>query len=100
METKTIYQEMRKTKHAINRQYDRGINDFLLERIGWKIPFFQKGKNIYVVKLSTLRQCGYDGLRKFLVLVMKHNVLITIYFEDNFQAIHSKKENNTKYHLI
>lgn len=100
MKTQRFYQEMRKTNHAIDRQFDRGVDDFLLEKVGWKIDFFRKGKTLYIVTLNTLKKCGYKGTRQFLVLVMKSKTLITIFFEDNFRAIYSKRDANSKFVLI
>ena len=91
MKRQKLYQEMRKTKHAIDRQFDRDVDDFLLEKIGWKIDFYNKGKNVYIVKSETLKKCGYNGIRKFLVLVMKYNRLITLYFTDNLLSINVGK---------
>lgn len=100
MKTKRTYQEMRKTNHAIDRQFDRGVDDFLLEKVGWKIDFFRKGKTLYIISLKTLKQCGYKGTRQFLILVMRSKTLITLFFEDNFRAIYSKRDANSKFVLI
>lgn len=100
MKTQRWYQEMRKSKHAIDRQFDRDVDDFLLEKIGWKIDSFRKGKTLYIITLKTLKQCGYKGTRQFLILVMRSKTLITLFFEDNFRAIYSKRDAKSKFVLI
>ena len=75
---------MKKTKHCKQRQWERGISDYLLEKVCWAIPKLKKGKNCYLVGSETQKRLGLP--KKNLLVVMEDNVVITVFYIDNLAS--------------
>lgn len=72
---------MKKTKHCVLRQRERGISDYLLEKVCRAISKLQKGKNCYLVGSDTQKRLGVP--KKNLLVVMEDDVVITVFYIDN-----------------
>lgn len=72
---------MKKTKHCVLRQWERGISDYLLEKVCWAIPRLKKGKNCYLVGSETRKRLGVP--KENLVVVMEDDVVVTVFYIDD-----------------
>ena len=72
---------MKKTKHCVLRQWERGISDYLLEKVCWAIPKLLKGKNCYLVGSETRKRLGVP--KENLLVVMEDDLVITVFYIDN-----------------
>ena len=76
------YRSIRKTAHFIYRQWDRRVDDSVLEKIFQKIPKFNPRKTIFIVSRVTLKALGIKG-KNNMVVVMDGMVAVTLYFIDS-----------------
>ena len=83
---------MKKTKHCKLRQWERGISDYLLEKVCWAIPRLKKGKNGYLVGSETQKRLGVPG--KNLLVVMEDDKVITVFYIDNLAGFLLGKKRN------
>ena len=72
---------MKKTKHCVLRQWERGISDYLLEKVCWAIPKLLKGKNCYLVGSETRKRLGVP--KENLIVVMEDDVVVTVFYVDD-----------------
>jgi len=75
---------MKKTKHCVLRQWERGISDYLLEKVCWAIPRLKKGKNCYLVGSETQKRLSIP--KKNLMVVMENDVVVTLFYIDNLAS--------------
>lgn len=72
---------MKKTSHCVLRQWERGISDYLLDKVCWAIPRLKNGRNGYLVGSETQKRLGLP--KKNLFVVMEDDVVITVFYIDN-----------------
>lgn len=80
---------MKKTKHCMIRQWERGVLDYLLEKVCWAIPRLKKGKNGYLVGSETQKRLCIP--KKNFLVMMEDNVVITVFYIENFISFFGKK---------
>lgn len=79
MKTKIL--NYRKTDHFLYRQWDRGIDSRIIESITSNINGVFKDKTLLVIGKSDLKKFGLKSASNLhLVLVIKRNILITLYY--------------------
>ncbi len=89
-----------KSEHFLLRQWERGFSDSIVERIVSFIPQLKKGRNVYIVSVNTLKQCGIEKTKRCVALVMNGFLAISIYYiEDNVEFF-SKNQHNTQFQII
>lgn len=86
------------TEHCTLRQWERGINDAILEKVLWAIPFIKKGKNGYIVGEKTQTRLGLS--KKNLFVLMKNNIVITVFYIDNLTNFLFNPKKDIRYQVI
>ena len=91
MKTKTL--KLKKTNHFLYRQWDRKIDDRLLEKILLKIDKKNSSKTFVVVGNKLLKKFGLKvSGRTNLIIVVKKNILITLFMvEDLYSYLKSNR---------
>lgn len=87
-----------KTEHCLLRQWEREISDCLLYKVCCTIPKFDKGRNCYLVGKDTQKRLGVP--KENLLIVMKGNIVITVYYIENLTAFFFSGKTGGNYHII
>ncbi|MEA3452434.1 MAG: hypothetical protein U9Q83_11110 [Bacteroidota bacterium] len=76
-----------KTDHFIYRQWDRGIEDVIIEKVTRKLNAVSKAKSMFVISSQFLKKAGLKVARKTnLIIFSKGKVLKTLFFVDDLYA--------------
>lgn len=85
MKTKTL--NFKKTDHFLYRLWDRGIDCRVIDAITSNIEEVSKEKTILIVGKSFRKKLGLKKLsNNHLIVVIKKNLLITAFYENNLYA--------------
>ena len=77
---KTFY----KTEHFIYRQWDRGVNDEVIEKIACKLRGVPQKKSVIIASTDLLKKAGIAVKNTTnLIVISKGKVLITLFFVDD-----------------
>lgn len=89
---KIIISNLKKTDHFLYRQWDRKIDDSLLEKILNKINKKNSSKTFFIIGNKLLKKFGLKlSGRTNLIIVANTNLLITIFMvEDLYQYLKSQ----------
>ena len=84
-----------KTDHFLFRQWDRGIEDSIIDKILTKLNKPSKTKSMIIVSYDFLKKTGYKIKKNTnLIIVSKGKALLTLFFVDDLYAYLKSKKGN------
>jgi Ni,Fe-hydrogenase I large subunit len=84
-----------KTEHFLFRQWDRGIEDDIIDKITTQLKTSSKTKSIIIVSNSFFKKAGYKIKKNTnLIIVSKGKALLTLFFVDDLYAYLKSKKGN------
>jgi hypothetical protein len=84
-----------KTEHFLFRQWDRGIEDIIIDKIITQLKTSSKTKSIIIVSNNFFKKAGCKIKKNTnLIIVSKGKALLTLFFVDDLYAYLKSKKGN------